>query len=170
MQVRQFVAHSRKAVRVGKIPITSPNMPTLRQAVPDDWDAVQDLLLAADLPVDDLGPGRLGGFLIAQDKNATVGLIGLEVLGTLGLLRSLVVARNARNTGLGGKLVGALESAAVAAGITELWLLTIDAERFFQRHDFEIIDRTAAPDEIRQTDEFSALCPGTAHLMRKSLG
>ena len=144
-------------------------MPALRQAVPGDWDAVQDLLLAAELPVDDLDPQRLGGFLIAEDGNATVGLIGLEVLGALGLLRSLVVARNARNTGLGGKLVGALESAALAAGITELWLLTIDAERFFQRHDFEIIDRTAAPDEIRQTDEFSALCPGTAHLMRKSL-
>lgn len=144
-------------------------MPTLRQAVPGDWDAVQDLLHAADLPIDDLGPERLDGFLIAQDENATVGLIGLEILGTVGLLRSLVVARNARNSGLGGKLVGALESAALAAGITELWLLTIDAERFFQRHDFEIIDRTAAPDEIRQTDEFSALCPDSAFLMRKSL-
>ncbi len=129
--MRQFVAHSRKAARVGKIPVISPDMPTLRQAVPGDWDAVQDLLLAADLPVDDLGPERLGGFLIAQDENATIGLIGLEVLGTLGLLRSLVVARKARNTGLGGKLVGALESAALAVGITQLWLLTIDAERFF---------------------------------------
>jgi len=144
-------------------------MPALRQAVPGDWDAVQDLLLAADLPIDDLGPERLGGFLIAQDENAMVGLIGLEILGTVGLLRSLVVARNARNTGLGGKLVGALEAAALAAGIAELWLLTIDAERFFQRHEFEIIDRTAAPDEIRQTDEFSALCPDSAYLMRKSL-
>jgi amino-acid N-acetyltransferase len=144
-------------------------MPALRQALPGDWDAVQALLLAADLPIDDLGPERLNGFLIAQDEIATVGLIGLEILGTVGLLRSLVVARNARNTGLGGKLVGALEAAAVAAGIAELWLLTIDAERFFQRHEFEIIDRTAAPDEIRQTDEFSALCPDSAYLMRKSL-
>jgi amino-acid N-acetyltransferase len=144
-------------------------MPALRQALPGDWDAVQALLLAADLPIDDLGPERLGGFLIAQDEIAAVGLIGLEILGTVGLLRSLVVARNARNTGLGGKLVGALEAAAVAAGIAELWLLTTDAERFFQRHEFEIIDRTAAPDEIRQTDEFSALCPDSAYLMRKSL-
>jgi amino-acid N-acetyltransferase len=144
-------------------------MPALRQALPGDWDAVQALLLAADLPIDDLGPERLNGFLIAQDEIATVGLIGLEILGTVGLLRSLVVARNARNTGLGGKLVDALEAAAVAAGIAELWLLTIDAERFFQRHELEIIDRTAAPDEIRQTDEFSALCPDSAYLMRKSL-
>ncbi len=142
---------------------------TLRQAIPGDWRAVQDLLLTADLPVDDLGPDKLSRFLIAEDDKVTVGLIGLEVLGTVGLLRSLVVARSARSTGLGGKLVGALESAAEAAGIAELWLLTIDAERFFQRHNFEIVDRTVAPDEIRQTGEFSTLCPDTAYLMRKSL-
>lgn len=149
--------------------MTSLNMPTLRQARPNDWSAVQALLLAVDLPVDDLGSQRLDGFLIAEDDDAVVGLIGLEVLGTVGLLRSLVVAKDARSSGLGGKLVGALESAAEAAGITELWLLTIDAEQFFQRHNFEIVDRTAAPDEIQQTDEFSSLCPGTAYLMRKSL-
>ncbi len=144
-------------------------MPTLRQAQPDDWDAVQSLLLASELPVDDLGPQKLDGFLIAEDDNAMVGLIGLEVLGTVGLLRSLVVEKSARRSGLGGKLVGALESAAQTAGIAELWLLTIDAERFFQRHEFEIVDRAAAPGEIRNSDEFSTLCPGTAWLMRKSL-
>jgi len=157
------------AAGVGKRSSINLDMATLRQATPGDWVAARELLFAADLPVDDLGPERLPGFLIAEDQNVTVGLIGLEVLGTVGLLRSLVVARTARNTGLGGKLVGALEFAAVAAGIAELWLLTIDAERFFLRHDFEIVDRTAAPDEIRQTDEFSALCPDTAYLMRKSL-
>ena len=157
------------AAGVGKRSLINVDMATLRQATPGDWVATRELLLAADLPVDDLGPERLAGFLIAEDQNVTVGLIGLEVLGAVGLLRSLVVARNARNTGLGGKLVGALESAAVAAGIAELWLLTIDAERFFLRHDFEIVDRAATPDEIRQTDEFSALCPDTAFLMRKSL-
>jgi amino-acid N-acetyltransferase len=137
--------------------------------VPGDWAAVQDLLLAAALPVDDLGPQELAGFLIAETGDGTVGIIGLEILGTVGLLRSLVVADSARNTGLGGELVCALESAAREAGITELWLLTIDAERYFQRHDFEITDRTAAPDEIQQTAEFSALCPDTAYLMRKTL-
>ena len=148
----------------------SLSMPTLRQALADDWQAVRDLLLGSELPLDDLGPDRLDGFLIAEDDNVVVGLIGLQVLGTVGLLRSLVVEKNVRSAGLGGKLVGALESAAEAAGIAELWLLTIDAERFFQRHNFEIVDRTAAPDEIRESEEFVNLCPDTAYLMRKSLG
>ncbi len=149
---------------------SSLSMPTLRQALADDWPVVRDLLLASELPVDDLGPDRLDGFLIAEDDRVIVGLIGLEVLGTVGLLRSLVVEKKVRSAGLGGKLVGALEAAAEAAGIVELWLLTIDAERFFQRHNFEIVDRTAAPDEIRDSEEFSSLCPHTAYLMRKSLG
>lgn len=143
--------------------------PTVRQARPDDWDLVRALLQAADLPVDDLGSGRLGGFLIAGEDEAIVGLIGLEAFGAAGLLRSLVVAKDARNSGLGGNLVRALEAAAAAAGIGELWLLTTDAQRFFQRHDFEIVDRTIAPDDIRQTDEFSTLCPDNALLMRKTL-
>ncbi len=149
--------------------MTSLSMPTLRQALVEDWDTVRKLLLAADLPVDDLGPDRLDGFLIAEDDNAIVGLIGLEVLGTVGLVRSLVVDKNARRSGLGGKLVGSLEAAAQTAGIAELWLLTIDAEQFFQRHNFEIVDRADAPDEIRNSEEFSKLCPGTAWLMRKAL-
>jgi amino-acid N-acetyltransferase len=144
-------------------------MPTLRQARANDWDVLRGLLQGADLPVADLGPERLDGFLIAEDEGRMVGLIGLEAFGTLGLLRSLVVLQSARKSGVGSKLLGALEAAAAAAGIVELWLLTIDAERFFERHDFQIVERAQAPDEIRGTSEFSDLCPATARLMRKAL-
>jgi amino-acid N-acetyltransferase len=149
--------------------MTDLHMPTLRQARKGDWHAVRDLLAASSLPVDDLGPNRLGRFLIAEDGGELVGLIGLDIHGTTGLLRSLVVAESARRAGLGGKLVGALESAAQAAGLTDLWLLTIDAEKFFERHGFDIVEREVAPDEIRETDEFGNLCPQTAYLMTKSI-
>lgn len=149
--------------------MTDLHMPTLRQARTSDWQTVRDLLMDSGLPADDLGPERLDGFLVAEDGDELVGLIGLDVLGTTGLLRSLVVAEPARRIGLGGKLVGALESAAQAAGITDLWLLTIDAEKFFERHGYDIVEREIAPDEIRDTDEFGNLCPQTAYLMTKSL-
>jgi amino-acid N-acetyltransferase len=144
-------------------------MPTLRQANAGDWKDIRALLVESGLPVEDLGPDELESFLVAEDGRDLVGLIGLQVFGTVGLLRSLVVASQARKAGLGGKLVGALESAAETAGITELWLLTIDAEKFFARQGFDIVDRDAAPDSIRQTQEFSALCPGSAYLMSKDL-
>ena len=114
-------------------------MTDLREARPGDWAAIRALLDGAGLPVEDLGADRLAGFLVAEQDATMVGLIGVEVFGTAGLLRSLVVAEAARKDGLGGRLVAALETSAQAAGIAELWLLTIDAERFFERHGFRVI-------------------------------
>lgn len=149
--------------------MTDLHMPDLRQAQPTDWQTVKRLLAESGLPTEDLGPGQLDGFLVAEDGDEIVGLIGLEVFGTTGLLRSLVVASDARRAGLGGKLVGSLESAAQTAGIEALWLLTIDAEKFFQRQGFTIVDRDYVPDSIRQTEEFGDLCPDTAYLMMKEI-
>ena len=144
-------------------------MPTVRRSRASDWSAVRQLLNSAELPVEDLQPGMLENFLIAESAGAIVGLIGLQVYETIGLLRSLVVTVSARRSGLGGELVGALEFAAQAAGITELWLLTIDAEKFFERQGFEVVSREVAPDSIRKSEEFAALCPGSAYLMMKKL-
>jgi N-acetylglutamate synthase-like GNAT family acetyltransferase len=144
-------------------------MPTLRQAVAADWKVIQPLLVESGLAVDDLDANKLQDFLVAEDGSELVGLIGLQLDGTIGLLRSLVVAKRARSRGLGGKLVGALESAAQAAGVSELWLLTTDAGKFFERCGYEIMARDTAPGSIQQTEQFSDLCPGTAYLMSKVL-
>ncbi|MDH3987490.1 MAG: GNAT family N-acetyltransferase, partial [Gammaproteobacteria bacterium] len=109
--------------------MTDLHMPTLRQARDGDWKSIGQLLQESGLPTADLGPDKLDGFLVVEDGDELAGLIGLQVYGTTGLLRSLVVAKQVRSAGFGGKLVGALESAAQTAGIRELWLLTIDAER-----------------------------------------
>ena len=149
--------------------MTDIHMPILRQATAEDWTAVRQLLSESGLPTEDLGPQKLDGFLVAEDDGVLAGLIGLEIFDTTGLLRSLVVAKAARKGGLGGKLVGALESAAQTAGITELWLLTIDAEKFFERQGFTIVARDTAPASVRATEEFSDLCPDSAYLMMKTL-
>jgi len=135
----------------------------------DDWNRIRLLLSESGLPVEDLDAGELDDFLVADTGNELMGLIGLQRFDNVGLLRSLVVRKNARSIGVGARLVGALESAALGAGVTELWLLTIDAEAFFQRRGFDIVDRSAAPECIRATAEFSDLCPGTAYLMKKEI-
>jgi N-acetylglutamate synthase-like GNAT family acetyltransferase len=144
-------------------------MPTLRSASVDDWFAIGSLLAGEDLPVDDLDAEKVSDFLVAEVAGELIGLIGLERYSTVGLLRSLVIAKKARRFGLGGKLVGALESAAETAGVTELWLLTIDAQQFFERLGYKIVGREKVPDSIRKTDEFAGLCPDSAHLMMKRL-
>lgn len=149
--------------------MTDLHMPELRRAKSSDWETIRKLLEESSLPTDDLAQERLDSFLVAEDGDRLIGLIGLELLGTAGLLRSLVVAKEARRAGLGGKLVGSLEAAAQTAGVTEMWLLTVDAQKFFEGHGYREISRAQAPDAVRSTGEFNELCPDDASLMMKAM-
>lgn len=146
---------------------------TIRNARADDWPALERLLLDANLPASDLDAGHAKEFLVAENAAVTPpamhGAIGLQTFGRTGLLRSLVVHTDRRGAGTGRQLVAALEKKAKAAGITDLWLLTIDAEVFFWKMDYRIAERDEAPEPIRGTQEFTSLCPGSAHLMHKKL-
>ena len=142
----------------------------IRQAVADDWHSIREQLEIAGLPVKDLNSSRMSSFLVAQSSEGVLrGAIGLEQFGARGLLRSLVVAENARGVGLGRDLVARLEQFAVDLGVTDIWLLTIDADSFFRRIGFSIRDRDKAPNAVRSTSEFSELCPTSAFLMQKTL-
>ena len=140
---------------------------TLRSAGADDVAMVAALLAAEGLPTSDLTGEVLA--LVAERDGAIVGAIGLEDYGNVGLLRSLVVASEGRGAGLGARLVSALEELASGAGMEQLWLLTIDADAWFEKHGYQATGREHAPAAIASTEEFSSLCPGDAVLMHKRL-
>jgi len=141
----------------------------IRSAIATDLDVARAWLSDAGLPTADLTPEHMKSFLVAVADDTPVGMIGLEQFGSAGLLRSLVVDPTARSGGIGAALVVALESKATALGVAELWLLTIDADPYFSRLDYVAMNRSEAPHVIRNTAEFSSLCPGDAALMRKYL-
>ena len=140
---------------------------SIRQATHDDLPTARTLLSDAGLPVDDLAATHLAFVGVADED--VVGVIGFENHGRVGLLRSLVVAEDARAAGLGRELVAALEASAREQGIDEIWLLTIDADPFFGALGYQIRGRSSAPPEISATAEFTRLCPGDAFLMCKEL-
>lgn len=141
----------------------------IRPAIPSDLQLARRWLTDARLPVADLTPEHMDGFLIAMLDGRAVGMIGLEQCGQDGLLRSLFVDASDRGRGVARELVDALEQRAKSDQLSQVWLLTIDADRFFAALDYSIVDRADAPDSIRNTVEFSKLCPGDAVLMRKRL-
>jgi len=139
----------------------------IRRAHHRDFDAARHVLTDAGLPVEDLSVEHLA--FVAESDGRFVGVIGLESFGPIGLLRSLVVSEKARADGLGRRLVAALETSEREQDTEELWLLTIDADPYFQRLGYIVRDRANAPPAIRATAEFSRLCPGDAVLMSKML-
>ena len=141
--------------------------PVLRAPLHSDVAVAKQLLSAAGLPVADVSIDRLA--LIAEQDGVVGGLIGLEQFENVGLLRSLVIAKEYRSGGLGSLLVEALEQLAIEEKIGELWLLTIDANGWFARLGYTEQVRELAPAAIQQTEEFSSLCPGGAVLMKKTL-
>ena len=108
-------------------------------------------------------------FLTLRDDGELIGAVGLEVFGLDALLRSLIVAPNYRGKGLGIQLVDGIEAHAHDIGVTSLYLLTTTADRFFDRHGYERIERNSVPEAIGATTEFVSFCPDTAVCMRKGL-
>ncbi len=124
------------------------------------------ILSAQNLPVEDL-PEVLNNFLQAKENGKIIGVIGLEIYGTYGLLRSLVVIPEYRNKGIAVKLLEQLESLAALKGLTTLYLLTETAPEYFSRQLFQKITRDEVPDEVKQSSEFSHVCPVSAIVMKK---
>ncbi len=140
---------------------------TIRPPFASDVKHVKRLLHAAGLPTDDLEADMLA--FVAEANGLPIGAIAIEVFGSIALLRSLVIDSEFRGGGFGSFLIERLEESARKRGVTELWLLTIDADAWFAKLGYEAIGRERAPAAIASTAEFSSLCPDDAVLMQKRL-
>lgn len=127
------------------------------------------LLTAAGLPTADLAAEHFAHFIACGPEDSPAAVIGLELYGEVALLRSLVVSPAARGKGYGGALVAEIEAYAQRLGVRELYLLTNSAETFFSRRGYSKLERADVPEAIRQTAEFSSLCPASAACMHKRI-
>jgi amino-acid N-acetyltransferase len=127
------------------------------------FEAFTAALSAANLPTEDLlaAPVRY----VCLDDVAWGGA-GAE---RDALIRSIVVSAEARGKGYGAAIVHALAERAKRSGVERLWLLTTDAAPFFERLDWRVAERSAAPPDIAALRQFSELCPASSTLMVRSL-
>ena len=131
--------------------------------------AVRTLLDSADLPSADLTHDHCRHFFYQGPPDAPTGLVGLELLGDVALLRSLVVVPQARASGMGSALVAHAEGFARSRGVSAVYLLTTTAEAFFLRRGYSRSPRAAAPPAIQSTREFADICPASSAFMSKQL-
>jgi amino-acid N-acetyltransferase len=142
--------------------------PILRPGLEGDEPSIRALLECEGLPTSDLTTAE-PVFVVACEDGRVIGAGALEQFGGASLLRSLAVARDRRGLGLGRQLVEELERRAVAAGVTELVLLTQTARGFFEHQGYQVIERQTVPAAVQASEEFRSLCPASAACMARTL-
>ena len=145
------------------------NPPTLRPARATDREAVMELLARASLSLD-LEPDWFpAGAIVAERSARILGAAGCEYARDMVLLRSVVVATEARGDGIGAALVADRLAAAKRAGACRAFLLTTTAAPWFARLKFAPVSRDAVPPAIAATREFASLCPVSASCLARDL-
>ena len=127
--------------------------------------AFEVALMAAGLPVSDLDADNALYFAFGHGEDEPLAFVGMIRFDREGLLRSLVVPQTQRGQSHGTYAVDAVAQFAGRQGVHRLWLLTTDAERYFIRQGFRIVQRKDAPAAITGSSQFSSTCPDTAVLM-----
>jgi len=142
----------------------------IRAATAADLSVVRRLLDEATLPLDGLDERFGDGYAVAEADGAIVGVEGIEVYGTSGLLRSAAIAPAWRGRGVGDAITRDRIEWARRRGLTALYLLTTTASDYFPRFGFGRVERESAPAGIRSSREFAEACPDSAVCMYLSLG
>ena len=129
-----------------------------------------DILNQAGLPYSDIADIKWLDFIGWRQDSKIVGIAGMEQCGSQALLRSVAIVPQYRSQGIGKKLVAELHDRAQRRSVTECYLLTLDAENYFDKiFDYQIIERLDAPHDIANSSQFTGVCPASATLMKKLL-
>ncbi|HEX2189316.1 MAG TPA: arsenic resistance N-acetyltransferase ArsN2 [Longimicrobiaceae bacterium] len=156
-------------LRPGMLRVSGSGGVALRDARPVDLPRTLALLEAAGLPREGVAERFGAGYCVAETDGRLVGVAGVEEHGTDALLRSVAVAPRARGSGVGAALVRDRLARAAERGAASVFLLTTTAAGFFPRLGFRRVERAEVPAEVRASEEFAALCPAGAVVMRIDL-
>ncbi len=141
---------------------------TIRQAIESDMVDIISILKKNNLPTIDI-PNSAIQLFIGRYNNETIGVIGIEIYESAGLLRSLAVHDSFKKLKVGTKLIEKLFDHITESNIVDIYLLTETAEDYFTKFNFDKVDRSNVPEIIMETREFKEICPDTAVLMHKKL-
>ncbi|GAB4181269.1 MAG: hypothetical protein Kow00108_17920 [Calditrichia bacterium] len=140
----------------------------IERADKEDLKIIEQILKNNSLPVDDIFDDHIR-FYLAKIGDTVVGTVGLEKYGKLGLLRSLAVHDDYKNQHIGSQLVKYLEEESRKEGIKTLYLLTTNANRYFERFHFSSVSRLSVPESLQHSRQFAEICPTSSIVMKKDI-
>ncbi len=133
-----------------------------------DLEEIVNLLKENALPFDDIGSSDIQ-FSVIKSEGELIACGGLEIFDEVALLRSVAIKDGFKSRGIGAKIVELLLTEAKRNKVKSVYLLTTTAVNYFERKGFSVILREEAPGSIKNSSEFSELCPDSAVCMRKEI-
>ncbi len=134
---------------------------------PNQMPHAMSLLQKNNLPTEDLNDetSLFGTF----ENDELIGIAGVELYGENALIRSVCVDETYRSKGMAEILTEHIEQYAKRKGAGTLYLLTTTAENYFKRKGFVKVNRQEVPEAVKQSSEFSTVCPSIAAVLKKDL-
>ena len=140
----------------------------LEVAQAGDLADIRALLRSSRLPAEDLDAGGVHAHWVWREAGRVVGTAGLDVVGTVAVMRSLVTDPEFRGQGIATALCDAAEDEARRRGVTAVYLLTESAAALFERRGYRTVDRATVPDGIARHRQFASGCCQCARAMVKA--
>lgn len=131
---------------------------------PANLARLEALLRQNNLPAQDCA-AQARNFYGIFEGDELIAAGGLEPAADCALLRSVVVKKQYRDSGLARKISAYLIGVAEAEGKQAVYLLTETAASYFRKLGFAPLPRAEVPAAIAQTRQFSILCPDSADCM-----
>lgn len=138
---------------------------TISKASKSDYQQIIELLENSNLPVKGVKE-ILNNTFVAKNKDKIIGCAALELYNSTALLRSVAVNKLYQGKGIGLQLTMKSIDLAKSKSIKEIYLLTETAENYFTKLGFNKITRSEASKEIQNSEEFSAICPKSAIVLK----
>lgn len=142
--------------------------PIIRDAQPEDREAVESLLTGAGLPTDGLDATEL---MVLEEGGEIVGTVGFEPYGETALLRSLAVSPERRGSGLARALLVAVAERLRARGVTTAYGLTTTIPDLLLKLGFTETGRARLPEVLTVSAQLQGpqACPSTARVFQTSI-
>jgi N-acetylglutamate synthase-like GNAT family acetyltransferase len=133
---------------------SSGSMTAYRAATKSDVQRIKLFLKENELSVDGVDEWVEHFLILTNQEGKWIGVAGFELYGDSCLLRSVAVDQSFRGRGFGKGLVDAVLVNANRKGASKSYLLTADAEIYFNKMGFEIIRREDVEEAVLASAEF----------------
>lgn len=133
----------------------------------EDYDALSSVLADNSLLLGDREGSDRKFFAFVDEDGWRVAVGSLEIYGDAAILRSFLTTGCHHGQGLCGTMLEEVAASARREGIKTLYIFTDDKSGIFSDLGFTPCEENTAPDGLRASEQFAALCKSGDFMMRQ---